>query len=256
MLENYSLLLAVDFGDVIGIVIFLVMAGASLASQFGGQKKPAGRPPRQPPRGNQPAAAPRPANVDQEIEQFLREAQNRGKPPRAPQRQPAQQQPIQQQPAQQQLPTRKRPGRPQRPAPPGGQRGPADQRPRRQAPPVQAEVVDAGTFRGSVSEHVAQHLNSHPLSEHTARLGADLAQADERMEGHLHTVFDHTVGGLARQETSESHVDEGTDAGYWQERKQAVTPAMMLREMLADPANVRQAIILAEVLRRPEDRWE
>ncbi len=35
----------------------------------------------------------------------------------------------------------------------------------------------------------------------------------------------------------------------------AETPAGQIAAMLADPAGVRQAIVLSEILNRPSDRW-
>jgi len=128
--------------------------------------------------------------------------------------------------------------------------------------------------RETVGQHVREHIESHPVSEHARTLGSELGQADEKLENRLHSVFDHSLGQLSKtsidQSTggsgSEGQRDsqgesQGTDAAVWQhnavaarEKKKA---AIALRtteivEMLKSPAGMKQAIILSEILKRPE----
>lgn len=94
-----------------------------------------------------------------------------------------------------------------------------------------------------------EHIESHPVSEHSRQLGRSIAQADEKVEDHLHQVFDHSLGQLDKRQIFDDA--EGTDSSVW-DKKVAVSPAVELRKMLREPGSIRNAIILAEVFRRPQ----
>jgi hypothetical protein len=101
----------------------------------------------------------------------------------------------------------------------------------------------------SVAAHVAEHVDAaaRALAERSARLGDRVIQADEQFDVQLKAKFDHRLGTLASER----------DAGQ-QERPAAPAadaPARQIAAMLADPAGVRQAIVLSEILNRPVDRW-
>lgn len=138
---------------------------------------------------------------------------------------------------------------------PQQQRQPPVQRPTRaQQPPRrlvisedQVEVVrDRKTdLRDeSVTQHVARHLDSSSITEHASHLAENLEQADERLEERLHEKFDHDLGSLQDRKRQE-HVAPIVTV-------QAISPmANDLIDMLKSPKSVRQAIIIAEVLKRP-----
>jgi hypothetical protein len=109
---------------------------------------------------------------------------------------------------------------------------------------VEAELADAGD---PVGRRVAQDLGeAAQIGEHARRLGEDLDQTDERMEAHLHQVFDHHLGRL-----KESTIPV--------EQAPITPPGQVaigdLVKMLGSPQSIRDAIIMAEVLHRPVDRW-
>ncbi len=129
--------------------------------------------------------------------------------------------------------------------------------PLRQAPPpfrepsqpVSAEIVPlGGDFAGSVTAHVSQHLDTHEYVERAASLAEEVSLADEKLAGHLHEAFDHKVGDLA-QTTTPSAASDATPTAS------AVT-AHDIRDVFRTPRDVRRAIILSEILHRPEERWE
>ena len=102
----------------------------------------------------------------------------------------------------------------------------------------------------TVAEHVQQHLRPGQASRNTTQLGRDLAQADERMELHLQSTFDHRVGQLGGLQ---SRVDQGTDAAYWSDTSEAVPPVISrVYELLDSPQDIRAVFLLSEILRRPE----
>lgn len=113
-----------------------------------------------------------------------------------------------------------------------------------------------------VAEHVRQHIESDPVSDHSRDLGKSVGLADERVEGHLHDVFDHDLGQLEKRSTSrpqDDQIQEGTDDRTWEtqldkrSRRSDLDRDRSLRivEMLRDPSDVRDAIILGEILKPP-----
>ncbi|QDU53980.1 hypothetical protein [Aeoliella mucimassa] len=118
-------------------------------------------------------------------------------------------------------------------------------------PPVPSTPPRQGIERGeSVAEHVAVHLNEDQFRERATHLGEDVAQSDERLEAHLHQTFDHGLGSLAARRK----VREQEDAAK-RTAEEAPNLAETLLGMLSSPAGVQQAVILNEVLRRPDDRF-
>jgi hypothetical protein len=140
------------------------------------------------------------------------------------------------------------------------------QRPsQRPAPQPDIEILDADiidetppprapVLRGeSVAEHVSEHMQDHVFDEPLSHLGEDVDHSDDRMEAHLHEYFEHDLGQLGAKTSvaAESTLDDDSP------KSPAAPPASPsdVLQMLRDPASIRQAIILREVLTRPEDRW-
>ena len=178
-----------------------------------------------------------PAAPGKEVQDFLRRAANQKRSTRPPSG-PA---PATTSPPAFPQPT---PGRrPQRTPPPVR----ASSEPRRLA--VVEEVVESPTEE-TVAEHVRRSLNTSSFEQRAESLGDRVEQADEQMEAHLKSAFDHRIGTLSGRQIS---ADEGTSS----------TPASSEREsapieiaaLLADPANRRNVMILNEILSRPEHRW-
>jgi hypothetical protein len=158
---------------------------------------------------------------------------------------------------------------PQRPRP--GQPGPkgledeigeflrrAAQQRRGQAPPtpelaparrsesiVQAEVV-AASGGAEVGEHVRKHLDTTDFNRRESHLADEVTQADEKMDEHLRGVFDHRLGQFAQSPS---------DTGGVASAESAAMGAAAIVALLATPQSVRQAIIINEILQRPEQRW-
>lgn len=134
-------------------------------------------------------------------------------------------------------------------------------------PLVQAEVVDAEPVHESVSAHVQQHIQTRELEQHTQRLGAEVGHADEKVEGRLHEVFDHQLGQLGHdplvEAPEEKTISQGTDGDEWestgdrrQQREEEVRERVEdITSMLRNPSGLQNAVILAEILRRPEERF-
>jgi hypothetical protein len=117
--------------------------------------------------------------------------------------------------------------------------------------PAEAEVVDAelAELGDDVGRHVAQHLRGdQEIAAHTRQLGAEVDQADDKLESRLHQTFDHQLGRLRKT---------ASDTAATEHAKPAPDVTLIeIRNMLGSPASIRDSIVMAEILRRPEDRWQ
>ena len=216
-----------DIGEAIGLLVFILMVLASVAGQImnkakEGKQKP-GAPPNPRPRP-QPQPGQRQGPLANEIDQFVRQAAQRraqGGDQPAAQRQ-------------------------------GGRPQPAPRRPAPVQQPIEAVPVEllrpVADESGSVAEHVRTNLTSRNIGTLGSRtLESQVAQADENLEEHVQDVFDHKLGQFS-----------GTPSETTKESGPAMPPtaAAGMAAMLTGPANIRQAIVLTEILQRPSHRWE
>ena len=121
--------------------------------------------------------------------------------------------------------------------------------------PLRPEPQEQQPFRKSesVGQHVQRHIRSGGIGEREPHLAENLENADERIEEHLHEVFDHKLGNLTS--TTET-ISQGTDARVWEDNQQETSDmANRLFDMLSSPQQVGAAIVLSEIIRRPEERW-
>lgn len=273
MFEHAPILLAAGWKDVLGALVPLAFLLIWVISQLAAAKKvgkpPAGRKPAAPPQPRRPAGGqprqPPAGGMRDQVEEFLRRA---GRPAKPGQRRPAADplnEPVGRRPPQ-------GPGGQQPPGgiqvlvddqPPSADRGPLaeplrplDQRVgQSEGQPSAAGRRRRGPRRPiapkpqheSVAEHVAEHVDAaaRALGRHAAQLGGDVIRADEQFDVQLKAKFDHQLGTLA----------SARDAGQPEQPAAAASPAEQIVAMLSDPAGVRQAIVLREILSRPIDRW-
>ncbi len=116
--------------------------------------------------------------------------------------------------------------------------------------PAEAEIVDAELTEigDNVGRHVTQHLSgTQQIAAHAQQLGYEVDLADDKLEARLHQVFDHQLGRLKSTASSTAATPHASLAAD-------VTVSEMLH-MLRSPQSIRDAIVMAEVLRRPDDRW-
>ena len=211
--------LIADIGDVIGILVFIVIGLLSVVGQIM-NKGNEGRQKAGPPPGQRPRPQPQPRQqqgpLANEIDQFVRQAAQRRAEGRP---QPA----VQRQDV-----------RPQS----------APRRPAAAQPPVEAVPVE-------LLQPLDESVRSNVAPQRIGTLGSrrrerDVAQADENLKKHVPGVSNHRVGQLSGA-PSENAGESG-----------AIIPpaaAAGVAAMLTDPANIRQAIVLTEILQRPEHRW-
>jgi hypothetical protein len=147
------------------------------------------------------------------------------------------------------------------PPPPRRRPAQADAPPRRQQPPVRgqtrapkprtiAATQDEWEKSEDVATHVRKHLDAQEFERRTGSMG-QLAELDDTVDEHVEQVFDHRLGTLVDQGVTTEADSTGavtTEPGV------AVVAAAGIAEVLADPASLRNAIILQEILRPPQ--WE
>jgi len=115
--------------------------------------------------------------------------------------------------------------------------------------PVEAEVVAEEPGGERVVEHVGNYFDSQEFSRRASRLGGEFIQADEKLKQHLHRVFGHKLGQFETAAVEPSNIS-GTAAV-----EIPPTFAAGWAAMLSNTDSVRQAIILSEIIHRPEERW-
>jgi hypothetical protein len=114
------------------------------------------------------------------------------------------------------------------------------------APPL-PEIVDAelADRADRVSRLVNDDLrDAQQITEHTRRLGTEVNAADNKMQAHLHQVFDHQLGRLKSSSAETALVES--------ERSASQLSLDLIMRLLRSPASVRDAIVMAEVLKRPD----
>lgn len=117
------------------------------------------------------------------------------------------------------------------------------------ADPIRAEVVHERLVTGQVDKHVKTHINERKFDKREANLGQQVAKTGNKLNQHLHQVFDHHVGNLG---------DALGTAGEPPEVTTAEAPSLFITglfDLLSNPDSLRQAIVLNEILRRPDERW-
>jgi len=204
-----------DMETLVKIIIIVVFIVIPALSQVLMKLRQAQRP-QQPGGGPPQADGQRP--VRSEVEEFLRRLT----------------QPQAEQEAKPRRPVGKGPSRrqPQRPAAAS----------KRRAEPVTAEVVQPPSSGEGAKPQGRPAVGSREI-------GRDVAESDKRVQQRLRSVFDHQVGQLGTAE-------KGAPAN-------AAAPSVAAANSLAAeivasltrPETLRQAVILSEILQRPEHRW-
>jgi hypothetical protein len=224
-LQHVSLFAApkgVDFMMVLAFIIFFLIP--FLGKILTALKAAPPKPPVRPPRPVQPST---PSTVQNEIEDFLRRANQKKTTPTA---------------------------RPQRPQPVRSKSG---------EKPVRAEVVRAEVVRerpvgGDVEQHVKKYLDEEGFERRSKKMGEEVAESDDKIERHLKSVFDHSLSkiaatpGVTASPTSTKLADTAPEITL-------ATPSVAATDIAAlfgNPLSVRQAVLISEILNRPLERWD
>lgn len=161
----------------------------------------------------------------------------------------------------------------------GGQKQPAPQKPRRVEPrrvepipePIildDIEIVEAKPVRRpvqhslkprrdevqaqvdmrnqSVEEHVRTHLDPTRVTQSAERLGERIASVHDEVDHRVHEHLDHDISKVDDKPTI---TDDPSPAIFGASDK---STAIRLRKLLSNPQEVGNAIILSEILKRPD----
>jgi hypothetical protein len=107
----------------------------------------------------------------------------------------------------------------------------------------------------SVSASVEKHLTERDrgFTSRAEHLADDIVRADQQMEDHLQKAFSHRVGTLP-DTAPKASTTPATDTVP--QVVAGISPvAAGVIAILSDPKNLRQAVVLSEILDRPEHRW-
>jgi hypothetical protein len=118
-------------------------------------------------------------------------------------------------------------------------------------------VVRERLARTSAEQRVGGHLDTGEIERRSEQLGVGVARAEAELDEHLHEALDHEVSSLSRAagETAmppASEVPPGAEAAP---PEPLLTGAAGIAAVLSDMENIRQAIIINEILHRPVERW-
>jgi hypothetical protein len=227
--------------DVVWVVIVLIFVVVSFLSQLAGKWKEVQKEASRRARANLPQGQPKPGgSLDDEIAEFLRRAAERQKPAQAdrPAAPPA--------PSPAVVDEAMRPFR----APPRGPIG--------RPSPAEPEVPVAVPVDESVAEHVRERFARPQFGQvGSAGLGKEVAQTDEVVDQRLRKKFGHGVSRLAGVpgEAAEAPAAVEPAATVDLPAAPAASDAATVAALLANPATLRHAILVSEILRRPEERW-
>lgn len=108
---------------------------------------------------------------------------------------------------------------------------------------IDVEIVDAEPIYEDIATHVRSSIDTTDVSGRATHLGATVGLADDKLEAHLHEVFDHRIGQLHGGARAKSPVEGDTSL------------VNEIIEALQNPQSIRRAIIMSEVLNPPSHRW-
>jgi hypothetical protein len=222
---NHAWLFAAKAGDiflVLAIIFFVVIPFVGrILLLLKGPPQPKG-----PVRPVRPARPATPGTVQNEIEEFLRRAnQKKTTPASRPQRPPMQ----------------------ARSSKPGG------------VEVVRAEVVRERPVGGEVEQHVKQYLDEEDFVRRSKKFGEEVAESDDKIERHLKSVFDHSLSKIAATPGMTASLSADEKAADTAPAITLATPSIAATDIAAlfgNPLSVRQAVIISEILNRPLERWE
>jgi hypothetical protein len=109
---------------------------------------------------------------------------------------------------------------------------------------LEIEIIEAEHNYGSqsVDEHVRQHIDTKEIVTQVESLGQKIQSAGKRVAERIHSKFDHDIAKL----------DDLPSIQDAQLHRKSVSPvAQAIVQQLRTPSSARQAILLAEILARP-----
>ena len=127
--------------------------------------------------------------------------------------------------------------------------------------PLEVEIVadDDAPVGGRVGQQVQKYMDTSDFGRRSDELGGDVAQADQQFTKQVGQAFSGEVGRLASRpgETAQLTDVVAVEAAGPEYLSRPTLDALPvagsgLAELLGSPENIVQAVIMAEILRRPE----
>jgi hypothetical protein len=123
---------------------------------------------------------------------------------------------------------------------------------------VRAEIVRDRPVGGKVEQHVKKYLDDDDFVRRAEKLGEEVAEADDKIERHLKSVFDHSLSKIA----ATPGVTASPPSAKLADAAPEITIAMPsiaaddVAALFGNPLSIRQAVIINEILNRPLERWD
>jgi len=234
----FAPLFAFGFDDLVKVLFLVIMVGSWIFSQVAAARNQGNAAKGQQARRPGPAPRPQQPPAGDPVEEFLRRAQQAPAPPKKTG--PAKQRVAQPQSSRRPPPLKQRQsGEPLAPPVFRGEQAVSRE-------PLRTLAAEESVFDGGVAQHVTSRLDTSKYEQRAEHFVDEIDQADEKLEEHMHDVFDHKLGQLAS--TTSDPVEETAQTA-------AALNSADIAAMLQDPTSMRKAIVLTEILRRPEQRW-
>ncbi len=115
--------------------------------------------------------------------------------------------------------------------------------------PLEVEVLESPTGEG-ISDSVKRHLDTREFAVRASNLTEDMQRADLARDQHIKNTFDRKLGNLT--DTSHTQPEIPVVSAIDTQGNMA---ASVVGNLLTRPESLRQAIVLNEILTRPQDRW-
>ncbi len=139
-------------------------------------------------------------------------------------------------------------------------------------PPAAPEPAQNQPVRETVAQHVAETLDNSKFARRATQLSQVQRESDSEFQQHMQRVFQRELGTLKTESAGIFEAAAATAAGVSATAlakatasaagSQTATAPTVVRKGASDIAlflagrkNMRDAIILSEIMKRPEDRW-
>ena len=128
-----------------------------------------------------------------------------------------------------------------------------------EAQPAEILADDDAPVGGRVGQQVQKYMDTSDFRRRSEQLGGEVAQADQQFTQHVGKAFSGEVSRLASRPGEAAQPLEVVDAEM-AEPEYLARPTLDalpeagsgLADLLGSPANIAQAVIMSEILRRPE----
>jgi hypothetical protein len=95
-------------------------------------------------------------------------------------------------------------------------------------------------LRTSIETLVSEDMSTADVTQHLSQMGLEISHADEKMTAHVQERFQHQLGAFQQsQQPTET-------------RRTRSSVAAEIAQLMKSPQGVRQAVIVSEILRRPD----